>query len=330
MRVLVVDDSMLFRKVVRDALALEPAIEVVGSAADGRAALDKIDQFQPDAITLDLEMPEVDGLGVLRELREQPNPPGVIVVSALTDAGRGDDHAGPAARRISISSSSPTARISTRTASSSPPICCQKSACWPSVGSLCWTSEHSAAKCDLSHPRIQIAADSPSAGAKDRGDRDLDGRARRAPRDAARDCRPICPCQSSSCSTCLPSLPALWPTTSTETRPSTSPRPTNGQRLQAGTVYIAPGGLQTRIERQLRGLKLCVTDDPPEKCCKPSVDYLFRSLAQQLGARRARRGHDRHGRRRARRLQVAQAARSIRHRPRRRELRRLWHATSDH
>ena len=60
---------------------------------------------------------------------------------------------------------------------------------------------------------------------------------------------------------------------------------TDGGRLQAGHVYIAPGGLQTRIERHPRGLELRVTDDPPEKCCKPSVDYLFRSLAEQLGPR---------------------------------------------
>ena len=72
MRVLVVDDSMLFRKVVRDALAQEPGVEVVGSAADGRAALEKIDQLKPDAITLDLEMPEVDGLEVLRQLQQSP------------------------------------------------------------------------------------------------------------------------------------------------------------------------------------------------------------------------------------------------------------------
>ena len=66
---------MLFRKVVRDALAEEPGVEIVGSAADGRAALDKIDQIKPDAVTLDLEMPEVDGLGVLRELHDRPIRP---------------------------------------------------------------------------------------------------------------------------------------------------------------------------------------------------------------------------------------------------------------
>ena len=65
----------------------EPGVEVVGSAADGRAALEKIDQLKPDVITLDLEMPDVDGLEVLRQLQTAAQSAGVIVISALTDAG---------------------------------------------------------------------------------------------------------------------------------------------------------------------------------------------------------------------------------------------------
>ena len=58
----------------------------------------------------------------------------------------------------------------------------------------------------------------------------------------------------------------------------------DGERLQPGTVYIAPGGRQMQVERLTRRPQSRITDDPPEKCCKPSVDYLFRSLAEQLGA----------------------------------------------
>ena len=69
MRVLVVDDSTIFRKVVRDALAVIPGVEIVGTAPDGRKALAKIAQLKPDLVTLDVEMPELTGLDVLRELR---------------------------------------------------------------------------------------------------------------------------------------------------------------------------------------------------------------------------------------------------------------------
>lgn len=79
-RVLVVDDSAFARKVLREVLALDPEIEVVGYARDGLDALEKISEVQPDVITLDLVMPELDGLGVLRAL-PKISPPRVLIVS---------------------------------------------------------------------------------------------------------------------------------------------------------------------------------------------------------------------------------------------------------
>jgi two-component system chemotaxis response regulator CheB len=80
-RVLVVDDSAFARKVLRQALEAQPTIEVVGIAADGLEALEKIAALAPDVVTLDLVMPELDGLGVLRELSAIELPPRVVVVS---------------------------------------------------------------------------------------------------------------------------------------------------------------------------------------------------------------------------------------------------------
>jgi two-component system, chemotaxis family, protein-glutamate methylesterase/glutaminase len=79
-RVLVVDDSAFARKVIREMLSRDSAIEVVGVARDGLEALEKVAQLRPDVMTLDLIMPELDGLGVLRELPKE-RPPRVIVVS---------------------------------------------------------------------------------------------------------------------------------------------------------------------------------------------------------------------------------------------------------
>ena len=79
-RVLVVDDSAFARKVIREVLARDPQIEVVGSARDGVDALDKIHELRPDVVTLDLVMPDLDGLGVLRALPAE-SPPRVIIVS---------------------------------------------------------------------------------------------------------------------------------------------------------------------------------------------------------------------------------------------------------
>ena len=78
-RVLVVDDSAFARKVLRKVLAAQPDIEVVGFARDGLEALEKIAELAPDVITLDLVMPNLDGIGVLRALPKRDAPRVVLV-----------------------------------------------------------------------------------------------------------------------------------------------------------------------------------------------------------------------------------------------------------
>ena len=85
-RVLIVDDSALVRKALTEALARDPDIEVVGSAMDPYVARDKILQLKPDVLTLDIEMPRMDGLTFLRLImKHRPMP--VIIMSSLTTAG---------------------------------------------------------------------------------------------------------------------------------------------------------------------------------------------------------------------------------------------------
>lgn len=79
-RVLVVDDSAFARKVIREVLSRDPAIEVVGIARDGLEALEKLGELRPEVMTLDLLMPELDGLGVLRAMPKD-SPTRVVVVS---------------------------------------------------------------------------------------------------------------------------------------------------------------------------------------------------------------------------------------------------------
>jgi two-component system chemotaxis response regulator CheB len=86
-RVLIVDDSVVVRQVVADALRGDPELEVVGAAPNGRVALEKIPQLKPDVMTLDLEMPEMDGLTTLTELRKHHPKLPVVVFSTLTERG---------------------------------------------------------------------------------------------------------------------------------------------------------------------------------------------------------------------------------------------------
>ena len=85
-RVLVVDDSAVVRKLASDALASDPDIEVVGTAIDPYMARDKLKELSPDVLTLDLEMPRMDGLTFLRLLMERKPMP-VVVMSSLTQRG---------------------------------------------------------------------------------------------------------------------------------------------------------------------------------------------------------------------------------------------------
>lgn len=85
-RVLIVDDSAVVRKMVTDALRVDPEIEVVGTATDPYAARDQIKALNPDVLTLDLEMPRMDGLTFLRILMEQ-HPMPVVIMSSLSQRG---------------------------------------------------------------------------------------------------------------------------------------------------------------------------------------------------------------------------------------------------
>ena len=86
-RVLIVDDSVVIRRLLTDILARDPEIEVVGTAANGRIALQKLTQVNPDLVTLDIEMPELDGLATLPLLRKDYPKLPVIMFSTLTERG---------------------------------------------------------------------------------------------------------------------------------------------------------------------------------------------------------------------------------------------------
>jgi len=85
-RVLIVDDSALVRRILTEVLSADPALEVVGAAGDAYVAREKIKQLNPDVLTLDVEMPKMDGVTFLRNLmRLRPMP--VVMVSSLTEHG---------------------------------------------------------------------------------------------------------------------------------------------------------------------------------------------------------------------------------------------------
>jgi two-component system chemotaxis response regulator CheB len=86
-RVLVVDDSVVIRKIVSDLLSDDPEIEVIGTAVNGRVGVQKAEQLKPDLVTMDIEMPEMNGIEAVRELRAQGMKMPIIMFSTLTERG---------------------------------------------------------------------------------------------------------------------------------------------------------------------------------------------------------------------------------------------------
>ncbi|MCC9607520.1 chemotaxis response regulator protein-glutamate methylesterase [Blastopirellula sp. JC732] len=295
-RVLVVDDSALYRKLVRDILAQIPQIEVVGVAADGRIALDKIEYLQPDLITLDVEMPTIDGLGVLREMKRFAHQPGVIMLSALTGAGAQATMAAlqlgafdfvlkpagtSAEQSMSILSETLRQRVDAylrRVVRTTRPI---------AVGAT-----HRAA----SPPPKPVEAPKPPHPTSLVSSHDLTFR---SPIEAV--AIGISTGGPPALTSQLPNIPQNFPVPIfvvqhmpplfTKSLAEDLNRrcqvevveASDGEDVRPGVIYIAPGGHQMKVERDGVKTRVRVNDDPHERNCRPSVDYLFRSISHVYG-----------------------------------------------
>ncbi|MEQ1833275.1 MAG: chemotaxis response regulator protein-glutamate methylesterase [Candidatus Eisenbacteria bacterium] len=268
-RVLVVDDSAVVRKILTDAFAGEPDMEVVGHAADPYVARDLIARSHPDVMTLDLEMPRMDGLTFLAKVMEH-HPVPTIIVSSLTQRGSqasvealqlgaidvfakpgGPHSVGELAERIK-------ARI--RAMRSGPPVRLERRAAAVPHTTGAGRSQ------SLTSARGLIAI-----GASTGGTQAIEYILTRLPADVP----PIVITQH---------MPAGFTRAFAERLDSVCAmkvaEATNGMMLQRGTALIAPGGHHMVVDR--RGLELSVRlrEGPPVHHQRPAVDVMFASVAR--------------------------------------------------
>ncbi|MEW4452935.1 chemotaxis response regulator protein-glutamate methylesterase [Bremerella sp. JC817] len=282
MRVLIVDDSTLFRKVVRDTLAECPGVEVVGVASDGQHALEKIEQFQPDLVTLDVEMPILNGIEVLRQLHMRPVKPDVIMLSAMTDHGA---LATTQALRLGAFDF-----VLKPNHSKLEDSCNQlRNDLLPKVKVL-QERRHKQA-----FPETNRVEAAPPILSSSEAPKVID------PSKAKVVGIGVSTGGPAALSQLLPKLPANLPVPLlivqhmppmfTKSLANDLDRASNisvheatdGQVVQPGNAYLAPGGKQMKVVVQDGQKKIQITDDPAERSCKPSVDYLFRSIAHVYG-----------------------------------------------
>jgi two-component system, chemotaxis family, protein-glutamate methylesterase/glutaminase len=281
-RVLIVDDSALVRKVLTTMLESDPGIEVVGTAADPLIARDKIKLLNPDVLTLDVEMPRMDGLTFLDNLmRLRPMP--VVMVSTLTERG-----ADVTLRALELGAvdffTKPPADLANTFMDHAPEICAKVRL----AAGAKPRERASVSKLDVA-PRLSADAVLPlaqTAGTRG-GTRIIAIGASTGGTEAIRVVLEAMP-------------PTAPPIVITQHIPAAFSGPfaarmdscsamrvmeaRDGQPIQAGHAYIAPGSQHLLV--MWDGAKhVCrLHDGPPVNRHKPAVDVLFRSMVASVGA----------------------------------------------
>jgi two-component system, chemotaxis family, protein-glutamate methylesterase/glutaminase len=269
-RVMLVDDSVVVRKLVCEALACSPELQVVATACSGAIALAKIPQVNPDVVTLDIEMPGMDGLQTLTRIRElYPKLP-VIMFSTLTERG-----AAITLEALSRGASDYLAKPSNSTSLASAMDQVGRELIskiltlgrrWPRLPSVVASTRKKASVHTIELVAIGVSTGGPNALAEV---------ITRLPADFP---VPI---------TIVQHMPALFTRLLAERLASQSQLTVReakpGSMLHPGHVWIAPGDYHMRVLRTGSGMMLALSQDPPENSCRPAVDVLFRSVAETCG-----------------------------------------------
>lgn len=289
--VLVVDDSVVVRRLIVDALSDLPDIKVVGTAANGRIALAKIEQLKPDVVTMDIEMPDMDGISAVRALRKVNRTLPVIMFSTLSVAGAtatldalaagATDYVTKPANVGSVAASIKAVReqlvprmralagrggrafAPRRRPVPAPPITRPTT-----VKPVLRPTPTRKAKSD----RIEVIAIGASTGGPDALTRVLSALPANLP-------VPVVVVQHMP-----PVFTRMFAERLDRTVALRVVEAENDMALEPGVVYIAPGDRHLEVAQRGTGRYTRLTDAPPENSCRPAVDVLFRSVNEVYGS----------------------------------------------
>jgi len=291
-RVLVVDDASIFRRVISDALSGIAGVEVVGTSANGKLALARLASLQPDLITLDIEMPEMNGLEVLEAIQISGVNTNVIMLSSCTVRGGemtiralelgafdfitkpegGSQEANMARLRDSLR---PMIQALERRREIRSILNVKGSKSSPALA--------------LSHSPVPPAPVAVRAPGRSGPPIVLIGVSTGGPAALA-EVLPVLPAKIGAPIFIVQHMPPHFTEALAHRLQSKSAilvkEAQDGETAQADCAYLAPGGKQMKVSPGKNGeIIIRVTGDPPENACRPSVDYLFRSVALNFPGR---------------------------------------------
>ncbi|MFT3696743.1 MAG: chemotaxis-specific protein-glutamate methyltransferase CheB [Kofleriaceae bacterium] len=264
-RVLVVDDSVVVRKLVSEVLAADADIEVVATAGNGKLALQKLDVQACDLVTLDIEMPEMDGLQALAVIRKRYPKLPVIMFSSLTSRA-----AAATIDALSLGANDYVAK--------------------PEGGGL--SASRAAIKAELI-PKIRALTNRRATETIKAIESTHVGQFAAVAIGVSTGGPPALQTMLAGLGGLeLPvfitqHMPASFTTMLVQRLKATTPLPihevTGTMRVEPGHIYLAAGDHHLTVEKLPSGAIVKPTNEPPENSCRPAVDVMFRSIAQVYG-----------------------------------------------
>jgi two-component system, chemotaxis family, protein-glutamate methylesterase/glutaminase len=277
-RVLVVDDSVVIRRLVTHALEADPLLEVVGAASNGVIALERIPQINPDVITLDIEMPEMDGLEMLRRVRRDYPRVRVIMFSTLTERGAAitlealtlgaDDYVAKASNEGSLDRS--MARL--------------REELIPKIKQFFQLPGQGPATSAVQTPGTSLLPRVTAwRTARERPQVVVIGVSTGGPA-ALGAILPEFPAEFQLPILLVQHMPPLFTRLLAERLHSVCRIPVeeaqNGEPVTAGKIFVAPGNFHLKVAHSGNGVRIELDQSPPQNSCRPAVDALFMSIGE--------------------------------------------------